>query len=120
MTKGVWKEGKLGGCIVTNLKNDRSGYTEDDFYGEHQYYGGYLIAESILNQDLNVLVNSKKMFILIKNMIILNFTYKFLPYFLFIELISLLLKIDNNCLDAYINKIEVNIIKKHTHIKCLK
>lgn len=42
-----WKAGKNGGCVVSDVMPKRSTYSAQDFESEKEYYGGYLIAESI-------------------------------------------------------------------------
>jgi hypothetical protein len=48
ISKGTWKPGKTGGTVVTD---DPEGFNEQSGHSEIEYYGGYLIAESILNPD---------------------------------------------------------------------
>jgi len=54
--KEQWKPGKNGGCVVSNIIPQRTCYKDSDFGSEKEYYGGYLIAESIPdNQKLKLI-----------------------------------------------------------------
>lgn len=48
-TQGKWKLGKIGGTVVTDATPENSlTYTGHD---DREYYGGFLIAESILTKE---------------------------------------------------------------------
>jgi len=47
ISKGTWKTGRPG-TVVTN---DGEGFPENSGHGDLEYYGGYLIAESIIKPD---------------------------------------------------------------------
>lgn len=54
--KEQWNSGKNGGCVVSNIIPQRTSYKDSDFEKEKEYYGGYLIAESIPdNQKLKLI-----------------------------------------------------------------
>ncbi len=52
----IWKKGKQSGCIVSNIKknllDDNKGHNDTD------YYGGYLVCESIAVQEHKDLITS--------------------------------------------------------------
>jgi hypothetical protein len=47
MEQEVWKIGKNSSCVVSNVAPKRYSYTTHDYETEKEYYGGYIIAESI-------------------------------------------------------------------------
>jgi hypothetical protein len=47
ISQGNWSLGKLGGVVVTD---SGEGFPVNSGHGENDYYGGYLIAESILKK----------------------------------------------------------------------
>ncbi len=59
---GNWSMGKNGGCIVSDQMPDRFRYTTEDYKREAEYYGGYLIAESIpTKEDARLIAASKRL-----------------------------------------------------------
>lgn len=56
MEKQNWKVGKNGGCIVSDVRPNRPTYKNRDFETEKEYYGGYLIAESIPDNEIEKLL----------------------------------------------------------------
>jgi hypothetical protein len=59
MEKEEWRRGKNGGCIVSNIIPQRTQYKDSDFESEKEYYGGYLIAESIPDEKtLNLMLSA--------------------------------------------------------------
>lgn len=57
MEKQTWKAGKNGGCVVSDVLPTRTSYSAKDFESEKEYYGGYLIAESIPDTEkLNLII----------------------------------------------------------------
>jgi hypothetical protein len=55
ISKGNWTLGKTGGTVVTD---DGFGFPEDKGHSETEYYGGYLIAESILKKSDATLISA--------------------------------------------------------------
>lgn len=53
MTKENWRPGKTGGCVVTDTPH---GFDPNRGHCDTEYYGGYLIAESIYREkDINLI-----------------------------------------------------------------
>lgn len=46
-TKGNWKVGTNFSNIVTDEKTERPSYSKENYESEMEYYGGYLICESV-------------------------------------------------------------------------
>lgn len=51
-----WKVGKNGSCVVSDVAPKRASYSTKDFESEKEYYGGYLIAESIPDKQMADLI----------------------------------------------------------------
>lgn len=51
MEKQNWKVGKNFSYIVSDVMPERKSYDKHDFETELDYYGGYLIAESIPDEE---------------------------------------------------------------------
>ncbi|HCY40401.1 MAG TPA: hypothetical protein DHV48_03470 [Prolixibacteraceae bacterium] len=51
-----WKPGKNGSSVVSDVKPNRPTYSEHDFESEKEYYGGYIIAESIPDKQMDDLI----------------------------------------------------------------
>ncbi len=62
MEKEVWKVGNWGNSIVSNIAPTKPAHTEQDYRNEIDYYGGYLIAESVPDDKLKLLVAAPEMF----------------------------------------------------------
>ena len=84
------------GAVVTNIPTDRHNCIWEDKENEYNYYGGYIICESIMSsEDGKLLCESKEMFELIWKLIYDNIGKHFLPYNYYIEFIKILLKINS-------------------------
>lgn len=55
-TPGNWQLGKTGGTVVTDVIPDNA--LTHTGHSDKEYYGGYLIAESILSKDDAKLISS--------------------------------------------------------------
>lgn len=94
ITKGNWKISKGGGAIVTNLRPERIGYSHESFESEYDYYGGYIICESIsCNEDADLLVNSKKLLLILISIVNSNENKPTISFSQYIEYKKLLLEI---------------------------
>lgn len=59
---GDWSMGKNGGCIVSDQMPYRLRYTAEEYKSEVEYYGGYLIAESVpTKEDARLIAASKRL-----------------------------------------------------------
>ena len=59
---GNWLVGRNGRCVVSDQMPDRLRYTTEDYKNEAEYYGGYLIAESIpTEEDAHLIAASKRL-----------------------------------------------------------
>lgn len=68
-TKGNWKQGKHFSYIVSNVRPPRKTYTEDNYKSEKEYYGGYLVCESIARkEDADLLSAAPKMLEALQNL----------------------------------------------------
>lgn len=62
---GTWRVGNSGSCVVSDVPNlpGRVGSGEDDV----KYFGGYLIAESVSNENVTIIAQSNRMFEIVKD-----------------------------------------------------
>jgi len=51
MTPGPWRLGRVGGCVVSDNPVNDGPRERDTGHGDVEYYGGFLICESILKKD---------------------------------------------------------------------
>lgn len=58
ISDGKWSLGKTGGTVVTD--NDEVLQNHSQGHGDKEYYGGYLIAESILKIEDAILISAAK------------------------------------------------------------
>lgn len=62
MEKEVWKSANSGLCVVSNVMPQMSTNDNKEFKLEKEYYGGYLIAESIPDKEkFNIIVAALEM-----------------------------------------------------------
>ena len=67
-TRGNWKRGKHFSYIVSDERPPRKTYTDDNYESEKEYYGGYLVCESIaIKEDANLLSAAPKMLEALQN-----------------------------------------------------
>jgi len=52
-TPGTWTRAKNGGGVVSDTVPDN--YTKDTGHNDFEYYGGFLIAESVLEDNIPIL-----------------------------------------------------------------
>ena len=58
--QGNWSIGKNGSEVISDQRTNRKGYSEKDWESEKEYYGGYIICESIETiANVQLLVTSK-------------------------------------------------------------
>ena len=61
-TKGNWKVGTNFSNIVTDEKTERPSYTKENYESEIEYYGGYLICESVSKKaDAKLIASSPEL-----------------------------------------------------------
>lgn len=51
ITKGNWKIGNNFSNVVTDKRTERPTYSESDYEREKEYYGGYIVCESIMTKE---------------------------------------------------------------------
>lgn len=61
-TPGNWSVGKSYGAVVSDQKTNRKRYSEKDWESEKEYYGGYIICESIAsNADAQLIATAPEL-----------------------------------------------------------
>jgi hypothetical protein len=55
-TKGEWKQGNHISHIVSDVKPKRPTYSDKDYQSEKDFYGGYIVCESISNKEDSKLI----------------------------------------------------------------
>lgn len=66
-SKGNWKVGKFHGVVVTD---NGEGFKEETGHSAVDYYGGFLIAESIAKVgDAKIIAEAKRMYLLIAEIV---------------------------------------------------
>lgn len=55
-TKGKWSNGTIYGVVISDQATKRPTYDDRDYESEMEYYGGYLICESIPTPEDSILI----------------------------------------------------------------
>lgn len=55
-TKGKWSSGTIYGVVISDQATKRPTYDDRDYESEMEYYGGYLICESIPTPEDSILI----------------------------------------------------------------